>query len=532
MFNVMIVDDDVPVVEYLRKLVPWQALGLAVSAEAYSVAEAVEQFEASPPDILLTDIGLPDGNGVELARQFRESHPRLRVVFLTCHEDFHYVQEALRIEADDYVVKDELTPEKIATSLRKASMRISSEQERWERISYKREMDRNRDVLLQQLFNDLSNGSDPAVLLESAKRLGIDWSVPCFGAALCHLDLGDLSEVYDRENVELVHYAAYNIASELATESRLTVFRSKDQRLWVISGEATGNVVTGVLSEFITRLQQKLLEFLKVRAYCEAVEETCVFSQLPGLIMRSKKTFDLTYNLGRGTSNIAPKPNVGAEVSENDTNLDMLSTKWIEALTQQDDSSAHIYLGNLEKAMRDSALHADKKKEWLLRCVQEIGVRLGRPVDAGIQGDIARTARLEEAFRIVRWYAERLVTRVKSDARETAASDPDLRAINVFIHEHIHRNITSIDIARHLHLNPSYFSRYFKKLTGTIFTDHVHLMKMEEAKRLLAKGETAENTAYMLGYSDRAYFSKVFKKYTGISPSECKLRSPKGEERE
>jgi two-component system, response regulator YesN len=108
--------------------------------------------------------------------------------------------------------------------------------------------------------------------------------------------------------------------------------------------------------------------------------------------------------------------------------------------------------------------------------------------------------------------------------RQEAQEDPEeLRTINQYIDDHIIEMVTSIDIANHLHLNSSYFSRMFKKRTGTNFTDYVHQYKMKLAKRFLEHPEeTVENVAYSLGYSDRAYFSKVFKKYTGISPSDYK----------
>lgn len=83
--------------------------------------------------------------------------------------------------------------------------------------------------------------------------------------------------------------------------------------------------------------------------------------------------------------------------------------------------------------------------------------------------------------------------------------------------------VTSTDMAEHLHLNASYFSRYFKKLSGVNFTDYVNQYKMNMAITMLARPhETVENVAYTLGFSDRAYFSKVFKKYNGRNPSEFK----------
>ncbi|WP_274467573.1 MULTISPECIES: response regulator transcription factor [unclassified Paenibacillus] len=524
MFKVMLIDDDVPVVEYIRKLVNWEALGLRICAEAYSAADAKERYEAALPDILITDIGLPDGNGMELARQFRGMHAQLRVIFLTCHEDFQFVKEALRIDADDYVVKDELSPEKITESLEKAISKLSNEQEQLEQMAYKSDLARNKDILLQQFFHELSHTSDPSGLLEQGRRLGIDWTGSCFGAASFHVDQGDLLETYDRKNLELVHYAAYNIALELAAGTGITIFMAKDQRLWTISCEGDPAAAKASLERFIPQLREKLGEFLRVDGYASIGEDTSSLAGLGGLLGKVKELHDRLYDMdSRNEDTPWPLMNSGhSPEADASLGLEALSAKWIESLLDGNQSLAHIYLGNMKRAMRIASKDAAKTKEWLIRLVQEVSIRFGRSVPAGIQEDIAHTVRLEEAARIVRWYSERLLQDVSATSAETYETNPDIKAIHAFIREHIYRNITSIDIARHLHLNPSYFSRYFKKLTGQNFTDYVHLIKMEEAKRLLAKGETAEHTAYMLGYSDRAYFSKVFKKYTGVSPSEYK----------
>lgn len=532
LLKVMLVDDDVPVVEYMRKLIPWESLALRVCAEAYTAAEAEAQFEASLPDILITDIGLPDGNGIELARRFRAAHPELRVIFLTCHEDFHYVKEALRIEADDYVVKDELSADKMTETLRKAAARLSSELERLERTAYKSDVDRNRDILLQQFFSELSSTGNPAGMLEHGRRLGIEWSAACFAVSCFHLDIGDLCEVYNRERVELVRYAAYNIALELAVEAGLTLFPSKDHRMWVIACEREACEAQAAIERFDRQLQAKLQHYLKVRVYCIHAGEEGGLSDIGRLIERTTKRIELDYltsgwQTAHGLPSSAGDP-VKSPESGNDP--ETLSGKWVEALTKGERSASLLYLNHLAKAMQEAGWDAAQAKARLLRLAQEASVRLGNALPAGMQEDLGQTARLEEACRLLRWYADRLAQAAEAPYK-AAPNDPDLRAINAFIEDNLYRNVTSIDVARHLHLNPSYFSRYFKKLTGMIFTDHVHLIKMEEAKRLLGQGETAENTAYLLGYSDRAYFSKVFKKYTGTSPSDYKPSPHKGEER-
>jgi two-component system response regulator YesN len=323
----------------------------------------------------------------------------------------------------------------------------------------------------------------------------------------------------------LIRYAAYNIASELAAGERVSVFLAQDQRIWAIACEPEASASIAVLERTVSRIREKLREFLKIDSYSAIAEEASSIDELGRAIEQLKSRLTARYYANsRLMDETSGAYNDGAATEEEaNTRLEGLAAQWIEAV-HSGSRSAPIYLVSLERAMQAIACEPAKAKERLLRCVQELGIRLGRSVPSDVQEDIRQTVRLGEAFGIVEGYADRLENAARTSAPVAQGTNPELKEIDDYIREHMYTNVSSIDMARHLHLNPSYFSRYFKKLTGTIFTDYAHLVKMEEAKRLLVLGETAETTAYMLGYSDRAYFSKVFKKYTGMSPSECKQR--------
>ncbi|WP_438351499.1 response regulator transcription factor [Paenibacillus sp. FA6] len=527
MTKVMLIDDDVPVVEYLLKLVPWEQLEISVCAMAYSAEEAQKLFYATQPDILVTDIGLPDGNGIELARHFRISNPGLRVVFLTCHEDFHFLKEALSIEADDYIVKAELSPHKMIESIRKAQTRINSVQMELERIAYKSDVERNKDILTQQFFDDLLHAADPEAWLIQGERLGIEWNQPCFSTVLCHLDLGRLFEVYDRVNLDLVRYAAYNIASELAEGTSIIPIMSRDTRLWLIANTSNAEVARREFADYLSRLRGKLDKFLKIECYFTVDDSAGPLTQLKTTIYGIKEEISLQYYDSYWLVKVgySQQSNARTEGEMDTRTIEEYAEKWTVALCDFNRSLVHMYLGTIEKLMGELRLKPSKAQDLLIRLLQQAAFKLGRQMDELLQQDIRQTIRIGEAFRIVRWFTDRLLEQTKSAYEENYTSNPDLRDINAYVYENIHKTITSIDIARYLHLNPSYFSRLFKKMAGLNFTDHVHLLKMEEAKQLLApNNETAENVAYMLGYSDRAYFSKVFKKYIGMSPSEFKQR--------
>src|SRR5690554_3951754 len=121
MYKVMIVDDYVPILKYMRALIDWNKLELQVVESLHSSVKALERFSELLPDILITDIDMPQYNGMELVERCREVKPDLRVIFLTCHEEFEYAKGAIQLQADDYLIKDELTADKLEASLKKTA---------------------------------------------------------------------------------------------------------------------------------------------------------------------------------------------------------------------------------------------------------------------------------------------------------------------------------------------------------------------------------------------------------------------------
>lgn len=90
-----------------------------------------------------------------------------------------------------------------------------------------------------------------------------------------------------------------------------------------------------------------------------------------------------------------------------------------------------------------------------------------------------------------------------------------------YIEENIHRKITLDEVASHLHLNSSYFSRLFKKEVGENFVKYVVNIKMQRAKELLEQTNcTILEISEQLGYENQSYFNKTFKSIEGISPFE------------
>ena len=105
MYSIMIVEDEELVRQGLTSLVNYEQFGMKVIDQAENGRIAWEKFQAQPADLLLTDINMPQMNGLELAKLVRDQAPKCHIVFLTGYDDFDYARTAIKLGADDYLLK-------------------------------------------------------------------------------------------------------------------------------------------------------------------------------------------------------------------------------------------------------------------------------------------------------------------------------------------------------------------------------------------------------------------------------------------
>ena len=105
MYSIMIVEDEYLVRQGIASLVNYEQFGMQVIAQAENGREAWQKFQENPADILLTDINMPQMNGLELAKLVRDQVPTCHIVFLTGYDDFDYARTDIQLGADDYLLK-------------------------------------------------------------------------------------------------------------------------------------------------------------------------------------------------------------------------------------------------------------------------------------------------------------------------------------------------------------------------------------------------------------------------------------------
>ena len=104
-YKVMLVDDEEDVAQAIMKKMNWEEMGFEKPRYAHNGLEALELAEESRPDIVMTDIKMPYMDGMELSRNLRKLYPNIRIIIFSGFDEFEYAKEAIRLEAEEYILK-------------------------------------------------------------------------------------------------------------------------------------------------------------------------------------------------------------------------------------------------------------------------------------------------------------------------------------------------------------------------------------------------------------------------------------------
>ena len=125
-YSIMIVEDEYLVRQGISSLVDFETFDMEVMDEAENGLDAWEKIQLAQPDIVLTDINMPHISGIKLAQLVKEQYPSVHIIFLTGYDDFDYALSAVKLGADDYLLKP-FSREDVETMLLKVKEEVDNE---------------------------------------------------------------------------------------------------------------------------------------------------------------------------------------------------------------------------------------------------------------------------------------------------------------------------------------------------------------------------------------------------------------------
>ncbi|QNK59190.1 response regulator [Paenibacillus sp. PAMC21692] len=503
MYRVMVVEDEPPLIRDIRYEIERNSSLFRVTATAINGADALRKLEEETPDVLFTDIRMPVMDGLELIKAIRQKDPELPFVILSGYRDFDYAKEALKFQAYDYLLKP-VSPDDVRKVLATLGAMLEGRKEQ-----------RKRALLLSALHGEqLRDESDG---LFAGRSLGLLVAL-CGGASGAEASPADLE-------------------SELATLTtpgttvRVWSGKTSSEKIVIVDGDRDDDGEIAEREQLAKALQRLL----------EARSGTTVNVAIGAPVARLG---DIAGSLGslrdllrrraeHGVSKLILE-NETPDASEAGSPITILTNERLISLR----SMVHLQQKSLFKAELSSLIG-----EWLSAQlpVPDFTALVKRTLHAVGKGywrrDVDIDSVVDESMESVtpnEIWSDSLIERLEvalfvENSISRDSPEGVVSKLDDYLKANSHLNFDPKELASGIGLTAPYLSKLFKQYRGMPLIEYLAYLKIEKAKQLIRSDPEllAKEIGEMLKFTDPFYFSRLFKKFEGCSPSEYRKRLEK-----
>jgi len=543
MYKVLIVDDEPIILSGIKFLIDWDAKGCQIVGTARNGQQALEEIEQLHPNIVICDIGMPVLSGLEVLKQVGETNPEIVFVMLTNHQDFELAREAMRFKAVDYLLKTQLEAEALEKSLVLA-IEESDQRRKLAKVSFvENYISTNKSSLISENITKIVTNTEETDLSDNLRILHENEVLTSYSMLEFLLDYSLLPNLNtfttaDKKRVfefqkDMIEKLVCNFFPSYATILPETSQRSIVIFVWNIQRESFSSYTAklyeklGNASDNITNVKLSLL--VTDRFSGEAQLQSC-YSQLMEMadyyysnqctFLTGSEFIQIEYtplNLSSQTKRLTMELNSKNVVQIRD--IFEKIQKAIEETPHRRDAgiSFCIKLYSIVSSAMVNVLPESDANYYLENKLQIIH---------SIQGCFTKKDVLEwiNKFKdMVLIQLEELFTS-KSQLVERACE---------FILKNIDKHLMLQEVANQINISPSYLSALFKKQFNQNFIDYINMKKTERACELIQGGQLRiYEISYMLGFENAYYFTKVFKRNTGMTPTEYQFKCKAGSKKQ
>ncbi|NOU93102.1 response regulator [Paenibacillus sp. LMG 31456] len=533
MFHLLIVDDEMHAVKTIESCIAWEQLSISHIHVAYNIRQAKKMYEQFPIDLMICDIEMPQGSGIDLLTWVRDYYPNSESVFLTCHSDFHYAKKAVALGSLDYLLKpvqfDELK-QVVQRGLSKA-MERKQQQDIKEKNQYYTELWKTQQPLvLERFWQDVFHqriSTHPTSLYKAIRTNHLpfdeqDQFIPIL------ISIQRWTNKFTLREERMMEYALLNTAEYSilhGSKSRQITWVTADMLLVILPvDEHYGQMAK---SEIVHECET----YMSVCSQYFGCELTCYVGER-GQVTVIAKQFEGLLELRK--NNISPRNKVifYSEFRQNSDELDIIEMSvWLELLKRGAYNSilaeTDQYLTTLMNREQLSAQVLQKFLQCFLQIMYHFIQSKGL-LSYQVLGELTTTEQLSQAVRSVAdlkvWVRRTLELTILSCGTEHTL----MSKIKGYVKQHLDQPISREDIASYVNLHPDYLSRWYKKETQKSIMEYIAEEKVTMAKELLLTTDmSVSDIAMSVGYSNFSYFSKVFKHAVSMNPNE--FRKTKGQ---
>ena len=538
MLKIFLAEDEVIVRETIKRMIPWEDLGFELVGAAADGEMALPLLLRQKPDLLITDIKMPFMDGLTLAKVAKKEIPGLKVVILSGYDDFNYAKQAINIGVEDYLLKP-ITKNALIERLTEIRSRYEHEKTQKEYYEkFHREMQAYEKNSSRDFFEALVSGSmDMMEIYRRSEKLGLDIVAEAYNVLIftmnCEEDFSGQREGYsewEAESLELLEeFFSENTSAMLF---RCNIFSYgvliKGQKETI--EENTRSCVSEI-QRILDRKEQKRQWFV---AAGEPVER---LSQIQKSYYSASRAFSQRYLYDENILYYDEMASMEKKnVTEDDsTYLQKVDVNALNPVILQKFLSNGL-LEETENFVKDYfyAIGQEPLESLVFRNYVTLNVRFSVMSFLKEIGCDTRTLEQEDTEDVLSEsskslenaiaYAKKIISQAIAlrDQNSGNKNRSILKTAVDFIDSHYMEEDMSLNKAANAaNVSANHFSALFSQNMGQTFIEYLTNLRMNKAKEYLrCTSMRSSEIAGEIGYKDAHYFSYLFKKTQGMTPSD------------
>jgi two-component system response regulator YesN len=522
-FKTLLVDDDYLVRSYLKILPVWEQEKFQVIADVRDGEEALKVLKETPVDLIVTDISMPLVNGIELIRKVRKHNSSVYIIVLSCHDDFEYVKESMKLGADEYVLKNTLEERTLVPVLTQAREAITARRKTSGETKspdvVPRMINENSEFLF---FNKVLSGNSSEQETEAMrKHVGIAY--PFHNCAVVSMMI-QKSQDADEQWFEL-EMEQYFLEFHLRLRGAL----EREQGAEGLSCEVI-YLGMGVFCCFIdlsdecrsSVMSQKVIQ-TATACYRICKDEPHLFQIGASGICMGTQAIRQAYQQSRTALKSGFYEDKQILYYDSERRLsEQLPDKAQQLLSEADEL---FYQGKKERFV---LLGGQACKSFIeKRTTRRVVVQWLRDIQ-GITRTEVYEAHMIRSIRQVEEALEKLAEQIGNENVQMeipVKANITARMAAEYVQKHYREPIGLTEVAEAVGINASYLSYLFSQEMNIGFSAYLLNQRMKYAMKMLKTTNLKINEiSSQSGFNDYHYFAKTFKKLNGLSPADYRKK--------
>ena len=538
MLKIFLAEDEVIVRETIKRMIPWEDLGFELVGEAADGEMALPLLLRQKPDLLITDIKMPFMDGLTLAKVAKKEIPGLKVVILSGYDDFNYAKQAINIGVEDYLLKP-ITKNALIERLTEIRSRYEHEKTQKEYYEkFHREMQAYEKNSSRDFFEALVSGSmDMMEIYRRSEKLGLDIVAEAYNVLIftmnCEEDFSGQREGYsewEAESLELLEeFFSENTSAMLfrcnifsygvlikgqketieentrscVSEIQRIFDRKEQKRQWFV---AAGEPV-----ERLSQIQKSYYSASRAFSHRYLYDENILYyDEMASMEKKNVTEDDSTYL---------------QKVDVNALNPAILQKFLSNGLLEETENFVKDYFCAIGQEPLESLVFRNyvtlNVRFSVMSFLKEIGCDTRTLEQEDTEDVLSESSKsLENAIA----YAEKIISQAIAlrDQNSGNKNRSILKTAVDFIDSHYTEEDMSLNKAANAaNVSANHFSALFSQNMGQTFIEYLTNLRMNEAKEYLrCTSMRSSEIAGEIGYKDAHYFSYLFKKTQGMTPSD------------